>query len=149
MIGVDGGGFPFAITYSDEFTVAVGAPYRLLFDTFLGNTLGGEIFASNPLVGVGDRGGNVVDTISQGTVTISLSKSPTGNEVLRPTEATVEKFVNGIAEFSGLYIKEAGSPYQLMFTTNLVSMHVVSIDAPNILLKHFLDQRISNLFNHV
>ncbi len=68
FIGRLSNGDEFAQIYSEEFTVAVGEPYKLAFQTYIGTAFGGSPFASNPIVGVVDRGGNVADWLSTGVI---------------------------------------------------------------------------------
>lgn len=120
--GRDSLGKEFASTTSAEFSVAVGAKYKLSFFNFSGNAFGGEVFADNPVVSVVDRGGNLVDNVNQGVVTVSLSESPTGAELLRPTNLLAVPIKKGIAQFKNLFIKEAGFPYKLQFSCTQVSV---------------------------
>ena len=125
FIGLDADNKPFAMTFSDEFTVSVGAPYRISLSNFVGTAFGGEEFSSNPIVSVLDKGDNVVPTINSGTVVATLSKTPTGTEQLRTNVdggGFTATFVNGNAQFYGMYINEAGYPYEMTFSTNLVSI---------------------------
>ncbi|RYH30930.1 hypothetical protein EON65_03880 [archaeon] len=119
--GRDNQGREFASTSSAEFEVSVGAKYKLSFYNFSGNAFGGEVFADNPVVSVVDRGGNLVNNVNQGVVTISLSQSPTGTEVLRPANLLTVPIRKGLAKFKNLFIKEAGVPYQLQFSCVQVS----------------------------
>lgn len=93
----------------------MGPKYRLFFYNYTGNAFGGEVFETYPTVGVVDRGENVITTMRSGTVTVSLAQSPTGLEQLRPANNLSVPISKGIAVFKGLYINEAGFPYQLLF----------------------------------
>lgn len=121
FIGRLANGDDFAQVFSDELSVAVGDPYRLAFQNYIGTAFGGSPFAANPIVGVVDRGGNVVDRVNTGTVSAALTTSPTGEETLRPASNLTAKISEGLAEFVGLYIREAGYPYRITFSTSLVS----------------------------
>lgn len=129
FIGRTVGGKDFAAVSSDAFTVKVGSPYKLQFYNYTGNAFGGEKFSNNPTVGVVDRGGNVVVT-STGAVTVSLVSSPTGAEKLRtesmPSMPFTVPIMSGLAIFRGLYINEAGFPYQLGFSCSQVSQPPIS-----------------------
>ncbi len=127
FIGVDASNRAFAMTYSTEFTVNVGTNYRLSLSNFVGTAFGGEVFSANPIVSVLDKGDNIIKTINSGIVTAVLTQSPTGNEELRCEDGDdgfVVSFQNGYANFSGLYINEAGYPYEITFATSLVSLHI-------------------------
>lgn len=115
-------GDDFAQVFSDELSVAVGDPYKLAFQNYIGTAFGGSPFAANPVVGVVDRGDNVVDWVGEGTVSAALTTSPTGEEALRPASNLTVEISEGLAEFVGLHIREAGYPYRITFNSSLVSV---------------------------
>ena len=118
FIGRDSAGAAFASTYSESFNVLTGPIYKIQFSTFLGRTLGGQLFNPQPVIATTDRGGNLVSSISNYKVTVSLTGPST--EIL-PVSALTAIFFDGLAQFSGLYINTRGLNYRLVFTTNLVS----------------------------
>jgi hypothetical protein len=98
--------------------VTVGPVYKIQFHTFLGHTLGGEVFSPQPVIAAADRGSNVVSTVSGYTVTASLSGPSTA---LLPANQLTAVFSNGLAQFSGMYINQAGSNFIMAFVADLVS----------------------------
>lgn len=113
------------MTYSTEFTVTVGGNYRLSLSHFVGTAFGGEAFSANPIVSILDKGDNIIKSINTGTVSVMLTNSPSGDEELRCTKGVsglTVPFKNGYANFTGLYINEAGYPYELTFSTTVVSL---------------------------
>jgi hypothetical protein len=112
----------FAMTYTDPFEVTVGDVYKLYFYNFTGNAFGGTAFASNPIVTTTDRGGNTDTTISGIDIEATLTNSPNGTEQLLPVSKRTVTLQNGEARFSGLYINEAGFPYQITFTAKDTSL---------------------------
>lgn len=122
QLGVD-----FASVTSSSFDVVVGAPFKLHFKSHLGNAFGGTPFAENPSVAIVDRGENIVTTVDTGSMTVSLSSSPTGNEELRPVDRRKVSISKGLATFKDLFINEAGVPYQLQFSCDQVSFPSVFV----------------------
>lgn len=119
---------PFAFTYSSSFVVSVGEPYSLQYIPYFGHLSGGIPFQIQPSVKVTDRGGNIVTSINHGKVTVSLVRQPQHvNTQLLPSTNLQVDFVSGLAQFSGLFINEAGSPYQMKFQTNLVTSLLPSL----------------------
>lgn len=111
-----------AMTYSDPFTVSIGLKHSLSLFNFVGTAFGGEVFSANPIVGVVDKGGNVIKSINTGTVTATLTTTPTGLEKMHPKNSITVPIIDGMANFTGLYINEAGYPYQMTFSTTAVSI---------------------------
>lgn len=111
----------FAQTYTDAFTVTTGAKYKLDFNQYVGTAFGGEVFSPNPVIALTDRGGNVITSQKTGYVEAFLTTSLTGQHQLLPAGRHMATFSGGLATFSGLYIKEAGYPYQITFNTSVVS----------------------------
>lgn len=109
------------MTESSSFSVEVGPQYKQSFVTFIGSAKGGLPFSPNPVIGITDRGDNVIVGVNHGTVTAVLTKSPKGTEVLLPKNQRISKIRNGLAVFQQLYINAAGFPYQVTFNTSLVS----------------------------
>ena len=110
---------PFAQILSGSFSVAMGDPYKLVFSRFLGNAFGGEYFSSTPVIGVADRGGNIVTSVNSGSVFANLTTNPT-DAILRPPAATTAPIVDGLADFQSLFINEAAVAYRITFSTNLL-----------------------------
>ena len=108
--------------FSSPLSVAVGKPYKLDFAQFLGPVWGGTIIALQPAVSIVDRGNNVVSSInSEYYVSVRLSGNPT-NTTLFPQDETklTVPVIGGIASFRDLYIRAAGFPYRLTFSSNTV-----------------------------
>lgn len=109
---------PFGQTISGSFAVSTGVPYKLVFEQSVGNSFGGQPFSSNPIVGVADRGGNVISSVNEGFITATLTTNPTQG-LLRPSESLAVPVINGFGNFSGLYINEAAEGYQITFNTTI------------------------------
>eukprot|EP01034_Spumella_vulgaris_P023126 gene23126-29319_t len=105
----------FAQTYSGEFDVSLGDAYKIDFIRHPGTAFGGQVFSASPVVGVVDRGGNVISDWNDGSISASLSTSPTGSEALLPATSLSVNIVDGLATFDELYINKAGYPYQMTF----------------------------------
>jgi len=108
-------GHPFVMTFSGQFFVSVGPPFKLALKSFVGTAFGGEPFSSNPIVAVCDRGNNILPTYNNGSISASLITIPAAvpQTALQPITAHI---INGLATFRGLYINEAGYPYQIQFS---------------------------------
>ncbi|GBG25079.1 Hypothetical Protein FCC1311_012962 [Hondaea fermentalgiana] len=110
---------------AEPFDNMLGAPYELQVVQEVGTATGGSEFLPQPIVAIVDRGGNTVDTITEGTMTVSLclpgdglgcSAHPGGTLTNLGISSTFEVFiVMGRAVFSGLSIDMAGTPYRLRF----------------------------------
>ena len=111
----------FAFVSSPEFDVVVGPVYMTAFSKFVGSAAGGEAFLPNPVINAVDRGGNLISDINGLTVTAYLLQSPTGREELKPANLLTVQFFSGVATFQQLYLNESGTPYQIGFSSNLVS----------------------------
>lgn len=109
---------PFGQTLSGTITATIGAPYKLVFQQFVGNSFGGEPFQNNPVVGVADRGGNVLKSVNNGRIYANLTVNPT-RALLRPFNHILTPIINGFGNFSNLYINEAAKGYQISFTTDI------------------------------
>jgi hypothetical protein len=114
--GLSPAGQPFAATYSPSFNVSLGLIYKLVVTSFLGHAFAGTPFQNNPVVGVADKGGNVVKSLNSGHIFANITNS--GIDLL-PSSKLKVKVVNGLAVFKGLYINEAADWYQIHFSTNL------------------------------
>jgi hypothetical protein len=113
---------PFGIVYSGMINVETGVMYKLIVSQFVGHAFGGVPFQNNPVIGVADKGRNIVSDISTGSVTATLSLNPTNSELL-PVENTIAPIKKGIAVFTGLYIDEISLSYQISFSTTLPVSH--------------------------
>ncbi len=122
-IGQRANGELFAFTYTDSFDVVAGDSFKLALSNFVGTAFGGEVFASNPIVALVDRGNNVIETAYDYIVTAVLSKAPVDSAALLPSSQHTVVMKDGKATFSGLYIKEVGYPYEITFSISLV-MHM-------------------------
>ena len=69
-------GHPFVMTFSGQFFVSVGPPFKLALKSFVGTAFGGEPFSSNPIVAVCDRGNNILPTYNNGSISASLITIP-------------------------------------------------------------------------
>ncbi|CAM9692628.1 unnamed protein product, partial [Hapterophycus canaliculatus] len=106
---------------SDPFDVGVGEPYVIAISTPVGRMHAGSVFDIPPVISVQDKGGNVVETYSEGRIEATLVAAP-GLGVLLPASEVSADIRYGYAYFSSLYIKEAGIGYRLGFNaTNLTS----------------------------
>lgn len=119
-------GIPFAFLDCSDIGVLPGEPYMLKLLDSMGPAVGGSPFPVQPRLRVVDRGGNAVFGISPSrrfrpSVTVTLDESPEGsNGSLQPSAAVTAPIIDGFVRFEGLYINEAGEPYRLKFTSNLV-----------------------------
>ena len=111
----------FYSAFSDAFDVSVGDIYQLRFESYLGNAFGGAAFSSHPNVGLADRGGNIIRGIDGVEIVATLSLRPKGTELLLPSTSLAVETADGVANFTDLYIMEAGGPYQISFTATNVS----------------------------
>ena len=100
---------------SDPFYIAAGPPDHLAVAVQPGHSAGGEPFRLQPQLEVHDAVGNKVIVPSVQYVTASLYSSPyggvysTNGTAMTPTlrgPSLTARFVNGTAEFQGLYINE-------------------------------------------
>jgi len=112
-------GFDIAFSFSAQFEVTVGPIFKMFLVQEVGSATGGSAFSPNPVLAITDRGSNTLNVIA-GTVTAFINKSPAATTKLRSTSTTLTASINnGIASFTGLYINEAGGPYQLYFVCDL------------------------------
>ena len=112
----DANGNDLSYAYSSSFDVSVGPVFKQDFYQTVGAGTGGSPFSPNPTVALTDRGSNAVTTISSGTVEASIF---VGDVVLYPIDSKTVTIAAGYAVFEGLYINEAGGPYQLKFATTV------------------------------
>ena len=110
---------------SSAFDISAGTPTSLAFTAEPPGGAGGAVFGTQPQVVVKDAGGNV---IAGNTDAISLSiKSGTGTSgaslscTTNPVSAA-----DGVAQFGGCAIDDAGSGYQLTATDSTRSLSVDS-----------------------
>ena len=127
FIAVNIFGSPLAFTYSDEFDVALGNPYTLVFNSNFGPFFGGTPSENQPSVSIRDRGGNVITTVNEGTAFIDLYSSPYSGEELLTTGTKMATFSGGVAQFEGLYINQQGGPYIFVVNSTLVSPFAIFI----------------------
>ncbi|ETO79672.1 hypothetical protein F444_05651 [Phytophthora nicotianae P1976] len=106
-------------TETSSFDVVVGPRYRLAILADISTAYGGTPFLPQPTAGVVDKGGNVVTTVTEGSVRIAIEVNPVGG-ILQPAALLNVSIVGGIARFRGAFIDVAGSPYKLRYTTDLV-----------------------------
>lgn len=118
----------FAQTFSDTFSVSTGPVFKLDFYQFVGSAFGGLPFAPNPVIALTDKGGNVITSQKSGTVEAVLTTSLYGAHQLLPAQRHVATFSKGLAAFSGLYINEAGYPYQITFNTSVSAVEPLVSD---------------------
>lgn len=118
IVAVDSNGNAVASKITPPFSVATGKIFKLNFQVFVSASTGGTVFSPAPKVAVVDRGDNLVTEGSAGILcTAFLSRSPSGMAQLRPSQSLSTIFELGIATFNGLFINEAGFPYELSFNT--------------------------------
>jgi hypothetical protein len=118
IVALDNNGNAVASKTTPPFSVATGKTFKLSFQVFVISSTGGSVFAPSPKVAVVDRGSNLVtEGLNNVKCTVFLSRSPSGKEHLRPPGLLETVFDLGIATFSGLFINEAGFPYEFTFNT--------------------------------
>jgi len=112
-------GFDIAYTFSGQFEVTSGPIFKIFLVQEVGSATGGSAFSPNPVLAIADRGSNTLLDVSSGTITAFMQKSPLASTKLNPISRLVTPIKSGIAAFTGLYINEAGGPYQLYFVCDL------------------------------
>jgi hypothetical protein len=95
-----------------------GNPFKLSFITFPGTSTGGTRFLPFPVLGITDRGSNVIDTIKVQYVTVYLKDNPNNIKLLPLNEIRIP-IEYGYALFRNLYIEKSGE-YELFFETDMV-----------------------------
>ena len=103
---------------SNSFEVMHGIPFKLSFITFPGTSTGGTRFLPFPVLGITDRGSNVVNTIKGHYVTVYLKDNPNNIKLLPLNEIKIP-IEYGYALFRNLYIEKSGE-YELFFETDMV-----------------------------
>lgn len=126
----DSSGSPIGFVISSFFSVSRGPRFKLHFVNYIGTATGGLPFAPNPAIAITDRGSNTVEDINGETVTAYLSAKPQGFEELHPAENLVAEVIDGQAQFSNLYINEAGLGYVISFNASLVSNNFIIVIFP-------------------
>ena len=145
FIGRQQNGASFAEVISASFEVTVGMPYKLAFNSFVGTAFAGVAFAQNPAVSVVDRGGNVVtqaiayaesSDLNSEEIKAVLTHCPFPSlqasaddmaALLQPTSHLKASIIDGVATFEGLYLNHTGYPYQITFSSGLVSHCLIFI----------------------
>lgn len=109
-------------TVGDNFTVSIGEMYQLGLITQPESALGGSEFEIQPILSVQDRGGNTVENINEGIVTVSLENAPERSSSLHSFNEDGFKIPikNGVAQFKGLFINDAALEYSLHFSIDLI-----------------------------
>ena len=110
---------------SERFNVSLGPADRLSMELDVGSATGGLAFLPNPIVALVDRGGNIIEDISEGYVQVEICRASHGHGCNSPGNSTLMQttissqlradLVNGRAVFNGLAIDKAGDMYQLVF----------------------------------
>ncbi|KAF0711816.1 Aste57867_5074 [Aphanomyces stellatus] len=129
---------------SSPFDILLGPPYKLSMYTYIGMAQGGTPFLPQPVVSIVDRGGNIVNTVNSGTVSVAILNNPIGG-ILSPTTSYTVWLYQGLGKFFALQIDKAGGPYTLRFTADNVNTlpggytfdtfpFTVSIGPPNTML---------------
>jgi len=98
-------------TYSNVFDVVVGSPYRISVVKQPCEAFGGSPFGVQPIVGVYDRGQNLVDNFRRGKITVRLKEEShdSGNLYTFDSREILESYVfDGQAHFEGLAIRLIG-----------------------------------------
>ncbi|TYZ64579.1 hypothetical protein PybrP1_001491 [[Pythium] brassicae (nom. inval.)] len=80
------------------------------------NAVAGEPFVLQPVVALTDDNGNILTSISTGTVRASIGVNPARFASVQPTTNSFA-FVNGVAKCSGLYINLAAVGYTLLMVS--------------------------------
>ncbi|ETW09107.1 hypothetical protein, variant [Aphanomyces invadans] len=101
-------------TESSPFDILLGPPFKLSMYTYIGTAQGGTPFLPQPVVSIVDRGGNIVNTVNQGTVSVSILSNPVGG-ILTPSTSYTVWIYQGLGKFFDLKINKAGGPYVLRF----------------------------------
>ena len=129
-----GGGYQLRYVFRDEYGIAMGfvvgdpfmvekgIPYRIRVISQPGQAYGGAVWGDQPVVAVEDRGFNLLQGVSEGTVSIHLADEvDEGPSLLRSKGGVGDTvpIVNGVAIFDGLYINDSRYSYTLNFTTSL------------------------------
>ncbi|OQR98567.1 hypothetical protein ACHHYP_08287 [Achlya hypogyna] len=102
-------------TSSNPFDIILGPPYQLSMYTYIGVAQGGTPFSPQPTVAIVDKGGNLVASVSSGSVSVAILNNPVGG-ILTPAIAHTVYFYEGFGKFYDLQIDKAGGPYTLKFT---------------------------------
>ena len=97
-----------------------GAATMLSFFVPVGQATGGLSFLPNPQVAVTDVGNNVVTSMDDGSVTVSLSTNTAGGTL--SGQQLSEKLTQGVAVFHELKLDVAGSDYILKFESSTLSI---------------------------
>jgi hypothetical protein len=100
--------------------------FQTIFHTYIGSAIGGLPFSPNPVIAAVDRGGNTVTTVTSKVCTASLSSSPSGSEILQPSDLLTVQFTDGLAKFFGMYINTAGYPYTISFNSSLETVSMLA-----------------------
>ncbi len=109
-----------ATTIGDNFTVSVGGMHQLGLNTHPESAFGGAEFGIQPILSIQDRGGNIVEDVNEGVVTVSLQNGPEGSSLhCSDTDGLVVPVKDGLATFKGLFLDEAAVEYSLHFSTDL------------------------------
>eukprot|EP00984_Skeletonema_dohrnii_P016875 scaffold7561_cov227-Skeletonema_dohrnii-CCMP3373.AAC.8 len=109
-----------ATTIGNNFTVSVGEMHQLGIITHPESAFGGTEFGIQPILSVQDRGGNTVESINEGMVTVSLHNEPEGASLrCLNTEGFDVPIKDGLATFKGLFLDDAAMEYSLHFSTDL------------------------------
>mmetsp|Transcript_5343 Transcript_5343/g.9475 ORF Transcript_5343/g.9475 Transcript_5343/m.9475 type:complete len:3258 (-) Transcript_5343:1649-11422(-) len=122
---------------SAKFKNVLGDPFELQILMEVGTATGGEAFLPQPVVGIVDRGGNTIQAIEEGTLTVAIclpedgfgcDEHP-GGQLLTTSlsSAYTVDIVEGKGVFSGIAIDKMGYPYQLIFTTTFSGIAVKKI----------------------
>jgi hypothetical protein len=114
---------PYTLTFSDgalkpatsaSVTVTVGTPSKLVIATEPStSTASGVVLTRQPVLKVEDTGGNVVTSVTTGTVTASVTTGAGGTL----SAGSIANIVAGVATFSGLTLTGVpGTSYTLTYT---------------------------------
>ena len=121
FIGLNSISVGFAYVDSSSFETTTGSAYQISITTYPGTATGGTPFTTQPVVSVQDRGGNVIPSHNTGKSFVSVEQTVDNAPLLASGGYSLEaSFYQGKASFTNLYINQAGGPYTLKFTTDLV-----------------------------
>jgi len=128
---IDEVGYPYSLTFSlsnaldgptiidsDDFSVHVGSPSKLVILDEPLFAFGGESFPRQPRIAVVDAGGNMIveDSLAL-AIEVNIRNNPSLGVLSRGDSYYLRRKVkNGVAQFNSLSIDKAGERYQLQYT---------------------------------
>ena len=98
---------------SAPFTISVGAPFQLQFNTPPGGAKKSKPLSPEPVLSIQDSGGNLTNSTATVTATLTANGGHSGAVLTCPPV----NGVSGTATFAGCSINQAGSGYAITFTS--------------------------------